>query len=121
TQEALEEQFHADRINCGDFQGIADGRVCRTAAALNQDVVTLAEADDVPNDEEVSGKTQLGNQRKLVFDLLLCALHQAGIILRPIAPQNALFGTLSQEAIHGFAVRHWITWKLIAEVIQLKL
>ena len=58
AQEALKEQFHADRIDRRDFERIADSGVRSTAAALNQDVVLLAECNDVPDDQEVSGKAE---------------------------------------------------------------
>ncbi len=81
AQESLKEQFHADRINRGDFERVTDGRVCRAPSPLNQDVVRLAEFNDVPNDEEVSGKAELRDQLQLMCDLLLAhvpkALHRA--------------------------------------------
>src|ERR1700722_451297 len=45
AEEALKEQIHADGINCGNFQGIADGGIGRATPALHQDVVDLAEID----------------------------------------------------------------------------
>ena len=83
AQKALEEQLHADRIDGGDFKRIADGGVGGAAAALHQDVVLLAELNDVPDDEEVSGEAQLGNQRELVLHLLLRALQQVAVSFGP--------------------------------------
>ena len=56
AQEALEEQFHADRIDSGDFKRIADGGVGCRAAPLHQNAVLLAVAHDLPDDEKVAGK-----------------------------------------------------------------
>ena len=121
AQKTLEEQLHADRINGRDLECIADGGIGRTAAALDQNVVAFAELDDVPNDEEVSGKAKLCDQRQLMFHLLLCALHQAAIVLWSIASLHAFCNALSQKAIHRLAIRHRIAWKLIAKIAQFKL
>ena len=83
AQEALEEQLHADRIDGGNFQRVADGGVGGAAAALHQDVVLLAELDDVPDDEKISGKAQLRDQRKFVLHLLLRALQQVAVCSEP--------------------------------------
>ena len=64
---------------------------------------------------------QFGRSTPARVPSVLCASHGARIILRPITQLHALFGALSQKAIHGFAVRHWITWKTIAQIIELNL
>ena len=58
-EEALEQQLHADRIDGGDAERVADGAVGGRAAALHEDVLLAAEADDVPDDEEVAGQLEL--------------------------------------------------------------
>ena len=68
-EEALEEQVHADRIDGGDAERVADGAVGGRAAPLRQDAVFAAEAHDVPDDEEVAGQMQLFDQRQLALDL----------------------------------------------------
>ena len=68
-QEALEEQLHADRIDGGDAERVADGRVGRRAAPLHQDAAATAVVDDVPDDEEVAGQLELGDELQLALDL----------------------------------------------------
>ncbi len=78
-QEALEEQFHADRIDRGDSERVADGAVGGRAASLDQNVLLAAEAHDVPDDEEVAGELELFDQRQFALDLAPGAALQAGI------------------------------------------
>ena len=81
----------------------------------------LAELNDVPDDEEVSGKAQLRNQRKLVLHLLLCPLQQVAVFFGAVAALDALGDALAQKAVHRLAIRHGIARKLIAEIVQLKI
>ncbi len=53
-EEALEQQLHSNGIDRRDSQRIADGAVGSRAASLHQDALLAAEADDVPDDQEVS-------------------------------------------------------------------
>ena len=69
AEETLEEQLHADRIDGGDFERVADGGVGGRAAALNEDAVMLAVADEVPDDEKVAGEAELGDELEFVLDL----------------------------------------------------
>ena len=64
-EKALEQQFHADGIDGGDAERIADGAVGGRAAALHQDVLLAAEAHDVPDDEEVAGEVELLDQMRV--------------------------------------------------------
>jgi len=57
-KKALEEQFHADGIDGGDAERIADGAVGGRPAPLHQNVLLAAEADQVPDDEEVAGELE---------------------------------------------------------------
>src|SRR4026208_1246842 len=68
-EEPLEQQVHADRIDRGDPEAVADGAVGRRAAPLHQDPVLAAEIDHVPDDEEVAGEIELLDQIELAFDL----------------------------------------------------
>src|ERR1700751_6165731 len=70
-KEPLKQQVHADRIHGGDSQCVAHGAVGRGAASLHQNIVFAAEADNVPNDEEIPGEIQLFNEIELYLDLLL--------------------------------------------------
>ena len=76
AQKALEQQFHAHRIDGRNLQRIADRRIRRAAASLHQDVVALAELHDVPDDQKISCKPQLRDQRKFMLHLLLRAFQQ---------------------------------------------
>src|SRR2546423_11074844 len=49
-EEALKEKFHADGINGGDTQRVADGAVGGGAASLNQDGFLAAVTDPGPED-----------------------------------------------------------------------
>ena len=68
-QEPLEQQIHADRIDRGDAEAVADGAVGRRAAPLHEDVLLPAEIDDVPDDQEVAGEIELLDQIQLALDL----------------------------------------------------
>src|SRR5665213_1597675 len=120
AQEPLKEQFHPYRVDSRYFERIADGRVRRTAAALNQDVVFLAETNDVPDDQEVSGKAEPRNQIEFVIDLLLRSLQKGAVILRPIPAHHAFGDSLSKKAVHRLAVRNRVARKFIAKVIELE-
>src|SRR5262249_31593309 len=56
-KEALKEKLHADGIDRGDTQRVTYGAVGRRTSSLHQDAVDTAEADDVPDDQEVSGQS----------------------------------------------------------------
>ncbi len=88
-EKALEEQLHADRVHGGDAKRVADGGVGGGAATLNQDAVFPAELDDVPDDEEVAGKSQLRDEREFRIDLLVGFSSQLRAGLRAIAPRHA--------------------------------
>ena len=68
-QEALEQQAVPDRVHAGDPQRVADGRVRGRTATLAQDVLVLAEPDDVVDEQEVAGEPELADHGELVLDL----------------------------------------------------
>ncbi len=68
-EKALEEQFHADGVDSGDAERVADGAVGGGTAALDEDVLLAAEADDVPDDEEVAGEVEFLDECEFAFDL----------------------------------------------------
>ena len=101
-QEALEEQVHADGIDGGDAERVADHAVGRRAAPLHQNCLAQAELHDVPDDEEVSGEFELGDQRELALRLLLGAGKKFGVVLGEIAvgecPRRCVFqGTIASS------------------------
>ncbi len=83
VEEALEEEVHADGVDGGDLEGVADDGVGGAAAALDEDVVVFAEADDVPDDEEVAGEAEFFDEGELVFGLEFCLVEEAGSRLGP--------------------------------------
>ena len=70
-EEALEQQLHLHRIDGGDAERVTDRAVRRGAAALHEDLLALAELDDVPDDEEVAGEIELLDHVQLFLDLRL--------------------------------------------------
>src|SRR5208282_2288824 len=52
-EKAFEEQLHADGVDRGDAERVADGAVGGRSAALYENILLAAEADKVPDDEEV--------------------------------------------------------------------
>src|SRR5258708_26817405 len=53
-EKPFKEQFHADRIDRRNSEGIADRAVCSGTAPLHQDLLLAAKSNDVPNDQEVA-------------------------------------------------------------------
>src|ERR1700722_15313134 len=118
--ESLEEQLHSNRINSRDFEAITDSGVRRAAASLHENVVLFAEANDVPNDKEVPGEAQFGNQFEFMFHLLLRALDQVTVVLGTVTTFNALGNALLKKAVHRLAVWHRVARELIAQIVQLE-
>ena len=110
-QEALEQQIHADRIDGGDAEAVADGAVGRRAAALHEDVFLAAEVDDVPDDQEVAGEIELLDQIELALDL-----PPGALVIRPVALARARLRHLAQERRHRLAGRHGVFRKAVAEI-----
>ena len=118
AQESLEQKFHADRIDCCNFKRVADSGVgCRTAA-LHQNSVLLAIADEVPHDEEVSGKAELRNELELVLHLGFGFFKQVSFGRIAVAFAHAFIHALGQKAVHGFACGHGIMRKLVAKIVE---
>ena len=91
-KKALEQQLHADRVDCRDAQRITDGAIGRRAAPLRQDAVFAAELDQVPDDQKITGELQLFDHRQFALDLTL------GLFLvRAVAAARAFIGPLAQE------------------------
>ena len=113
-KEALEEQIHADRIDGGDAERIADGAVGGRAASLHQNVVLAAEAHDVPDDQEIAGQVELFDQRQFALDLLA----RAFVVRRRSAQSMPSSRALAQKLHLRFAVRHGIVRKFVAQIVQ---
>ena len=112
-EKALEQQLHGDGIHSGDPQRVAHRAVGGRAAALHQDPLLAAVADDLPDDEEISRKVELFNQRQLALNLPGGALAQ-----RPIALTCALQRARAQKRIHALALRHRIAGKFISQISE---
>ena len=110
-EEALEEQLHADRIDGGDAEAVADRAVGGRAAALHEDVVLAAEVDEVPDDQEVAGQIELLDQIELARDL-----GPGAIVVRPVALARADVGDLAQERRLRLPRRHRIVGEAVAEI-----
>src|SRR4029079_18456768 len=68
-EKPLEQQLHADRIDGGDAERIADGAVGGRPAALPQNLLPPAEVDEIPDDQKVAGEIELLDQIELALDL----------------------------------------------------
>ena len=104
-QEALEQEAEGDGIGLGDAERVADGAVRRAPAALAVDVGFPAEADDLPDDQEVAGVTEGLDHVELVVDRhpgpapdvlghALDGLAGAG----PVVPLRPLLGQVAEVA-----------------------
>ena len=78
-KKTLEKQFHADGIDGGDAQRIADGAVGGRASSLHQNVLLATEADQVPHDQKISGQLEFFDQRQFALNLAVGTALQAGI------------------------------------------
>ncbi len=71
-EEALEEQFVLQRIDVGDAQRVGDQRSGgRSAARADGNAVLLGVADEIPDDQEVSGKLHLLDDGEFALQALL--------------------------------------------------
>jgi hypothetical protein len=104
---------HLHRVDGGDRQRVADRGVGGRASALGHDPLTLAEADDVPDDEEVAGQVELFDEVELALDL---GLGTGGE--RPIAGAGAVPGYLAQVGDGGLGGRQGVVGEAVAEVRQ---
>ena len=112
-QEALEEQLHLDRVDGGDGERVADRRVGSRASPLGHDALALAEADDVPDDEEVARQVELPDQVELTFELCLGACGQW-----TEAGAGAVPGDPPQVGNGAFSQRQGVVGESITEVVE---
>ena len=68
-KKTLEEQFHADGVDRGDAERVADGAVGGGSASLHKNVLLAAVADQVPDDEKVSGEFKFFDELQFFFNL----------------------------------------------------
>ncbi len=100
-QEALERQPVVDRVDRGDVEQVADGRVGGGAAPLAEDAAAAREGDDVVHDEEVAGEVLLLDHRELVLDALPILVRQVRVLARHRAPDQ-----LAQPRHRGVPLGH---------------
>ena len=99
VQEALEEQVVADRIDVGDLEAVGGERAGRRATSrTDRDAVSLREADEVRDDQEVVGEAHLADRLQLEAQAVVelraraaVALHEPALteldeVLEGIAP-----------------------------------
>ena len=116
AEEAFEEKVHAHGVHRGDFERVADRAVGGAAAALREDIVLLAEAHDVPNDEEVAWQFQLFNHCKLAFHLQARAL-----VIGPVTAARPLVREFAQQAHLRLTFGDGVSRELVSEVGQRKI
>ena len=68
-QEPLEQQAEAHRVRLGHPERVADSRIGGRPPPLAINVSFVAKIDDVPDDEEIAGETELVDHVELVVDL----------------------------------------------------
>src|SRR5262245_44818184 len=88
VQESFEHEMVFHRVDRRDPEAITNGAVGGAAAALDHNVVFTAEIDDVPNDQEIAGETELAYQGKLLFDLTLHFRADRGVTLLRTEPDD---------------------------------
>ena len=112
-EEALEQEVHLHRVDGGDREGVADRAVGGRAPPLGQDALLLAEAHQVPDDQEVAGQLELLDQRELLLDLRLGLGGQ-----RAEAGAGAVPGEVAQVGVRRLVRRQRVVGEAVAEVLQ---
>ena len=116
------------RIDIGDPKRIGDQRTRRrTAARAHRNVVLPRVADEVPDDQEVSGKLHLlddgdfPRQPLLVFARALCFSRPccSAVAQRLQPPRKSFARDMLEIAVERVAVRHVEVRKRIADFLQL--
>ena len=106
--EALEQQVQPRRVDGGDVQGVADGRVGGAAAPLAEDLLAARVEHDVVDGQEVGGVAQLADQRELapdqLVDLLRHPVRIAFACARPGAAGQLLVRRAAIVAVAGRVV-----------------
>ncbi len=110
-QKPLEQEIHPDRIDGGDAEAVAHRAVGGRSAALHQDVVLAAEVHDVPDDQKIAGEIERLDEIELARDL-----GAGPVVIRPVAIARADLRHLAEKRRLGFAGRHGIGGKAVAEI-----
>src|ERR1051326_1798043 len=112
-KEPFEQQLHANGVDRGDTEGVADRAIRSGAASLHENVFLIAEADNVPNDEEIAREIEFFDKRKLALDLLA-----SFFVIGTIAGEHPVIGSFAQKLHLRTAFRHRISRKLVAQILQ---
>ena len=87
---------------------------------MHQDFPLAAEANDVPDNEEVAGQVEFFDQVQLTLDLSPGPLTKVGSGAA-IALLKSFQSALPQERHHGLAFRNRVFWEFIAKIAELEL
>ena len=112
-QKALEDQFMLQRIKVGDAERVRNQRTRRrTAARADRNVVLAGVADEIPHDQEISGKLHLLDDGKFPRQPLFVvreAVFQASLALQRtqrLQPAREAFpGYVFEIAVEGVSRR----------------
>src|SRR5204862_3714916 len=110
-QEPLEDEMIRNRINRCDAKAKTNRAVRRTAATLHHNVVLTAEIDDVPHDQEITGKAEPCDERELLLELSLHLVCDRFVTLLRAEEHHP-----AQERIHAVTRGDGEIRKLIADV-----
>src|SRR5215469_3371186 len=88
VEEPFEYEMIFHRINRRDAEAITNGAIGGAAPALGHDVVFTAEIDDVPNDQEIAGETELAYQPEFFLDLTIHFRTDRGVTLLRAKPDD---------------------------------
>ncbi len=125
-QEALEEQFVLQRVDVGDAERVGDQRSGgRSAAGADRNVVLFGVADEVPDDQEISGELHLLDDAEFALQALLVVgdgvLQLALLVQRAQrfqAAGEAFAGDVNEVAVDGVAGRNFELRKRIGDFFQ---
>src|SRR6202049_1150438 len=108
-EKPLEEQLHAHRIDSSDAQRVANRAVGGRSSPLHKNVVPLAKANDVPNDQKVARKINLLDKGQFAVEL-----PARFLMARSVARQHSFIGAVAQKLHLCLALRNRIPRKLVA-------
>src|SRR4030095_7825746 len=115
VEKSLEYEMIFHWVDRRDPEAITNSAIGGAAAALDHDVVFTAEIDDVPNDQEIAGETELAYQCKLFLDLTLHFRADRGVTLLRTEPDDG-----AQKRIHGVSNRHRVFRKFVSDIFERK-
>ena len=114
-QEALEQEVHADGIDRGEAEAVADRAVGGRAAPLHEDAVGTTVLHELPHDEEVAREVEPADQVELARNLLPGTRGEGPV---PVALPRALLGERPEVRDRRLARRQRVIGKAIPEVLQ---